>query len=205
MFFWFLDEIWHNIVISTSFTLYLTVIYYNIALISLSFRFNFSEAAVLLQSSFQLFSKKVDRLYDQVQEACHGTTTKKKGRKAGNAEQNEDELAMKKSDFDMEVDTADLARNMVDVAWLLEQGKKKENKLPVKVGQIRTEGQRDRLVDLPISFMPTKKTAPSKHFLKFEQNNDTIFVRQDELFSFSSCAYASNNAEMVSYSVTYGL
>ncbi|CAD5235231.1 unnamed protein product [Bursaphelenchus xylophilus] len=159
-------------------------------------KFNFSEAAVLLQSSFQLFAKKVDRLYDLVCEAYSGAGIKKKGKRGINAENNEEtDLSRRKNDFDMKVDENALIHNSIDLKWLLDQDKRKENKVPVKVGQLRVEGERDRLVDLPISFMPTKKTAPSKHYLGFEQANDHIFIRQDELFAFSSVAFASEHAQ----------
>ncbi|CAD5227790.1 unnamed protein product [Bursaphelenchus okinawaensis] len=161
-------------------------------------KFNFSEAAVLLQSSFQLFAKKVDRLYDLVCEAYSGTVTKKKGKKSGIGDSSDEtDITRRKNDFDFKVDIDSLTSSSVDLKWLLEQDKKREHKVPVKVGQLRIEGERDRLVDLPISFMPTKKTVPSQHYVKFTHGNEAMSIRQDELFAFSSVAYASNEAEQM--------
>ena len=47
------------------------------------FRFNFSEAAMLIQGSLRIFSLKVDFLHEQIYELYQNKTGKKSDRKAG--------------------------------------------------------------------------------------------------------------------------
>jgi hypothetical protein len=69
----------------------------------------------------------------------------------------------------------------------------------VRVGQRRDYGRRDRFVDLPISFIPTKKSAPSAHHFKFEHNNESVYVPQSDLCSYNSIVFANDDGTDVGY------
>jgi hypothetical protein len=85
----------------------------------------------------------------------------------------------------------------IDVKWLIEQDRKREKRPPVAVGTRRDPGHRDRLVDLPISFIPTKKSAPSLHHFQYEQNNEHIYIPQSDLFSCNTIAFSDELATQV--------
>lgn len=78
-------------------------------------------------------------------------------------------------------------------SWFLQNDCRKESRDPVKVGQRRDVGKRDRFVDLPISFIPTKKSAPSVHHFQYEQNNEKIYIPQSDLFSFNAIAFSNDD------------
>jgi len=161
-------------------------------------RFNFSEAAQLLQGSLMIFSRKVDALYEDITEAYMGISNKKK-KKANATDPTLDTTSdaegfgRLKNDFELLDEKNKMLGHMIDTKWLLEQNRKKDKKAPVRVGNRREHGHRDRLVDLPISFIPTKKTAPSAHHFRFEQNNEQVYIAQSDLFSFNSIAFANGD------------
>ena len=118
------------------------------------------------------------------------------------------------TDFDLLDEKSKMLQQMVDTKWFLQQDKvsffgkflttikiiqKREYKAPVQVGQRRDFGRRDRFVDLPISFIPTKKSAPSAHHFRFEHNNESVLVPQSDLCSYNSIVFANDDGTDVSY------
>lgn len=92
-----------------------------------------------------------------------------------------------------------MLNDLVDTRWLIQNDRRREPRNPVRVGTRRDVGRRDRFVDLPISFIPTKKSAPSLHHFRFQQNNEEIYIPQSDLFSFNSIAYSNDYGTDVRY------
>jgi hypothetical protein len=104
-----------------------------------------------------------------------------------------------KNDFALLDEKHKMLDQMVDTRWFLQNDRRKEPRDPVKVGTRRDVGKRDRFVDLPISFIPTKKSVPSVHHFRFEQNNEEIYIPQSDLFSFNATAYSNNDGSDVNF------
>ncbi|KAI6190914.1 CNDH2-C domain-containing protein [Aphelenchoides bicaudatus] len=165
-------------------------------------KFNFAEAAALVQGSLRIYAQKVDYLYDMISNACIGISNNKPKKKKNANTQREEEAGglsgRLNTDFDFIDCKEKLVGEMVDLKWFMENDYKKVTKLPVRVGQRRDAGRRDRFVDLPISFIPTKKAAPSQHHFQFEHNNEQIFVPQSDLCSYSAIAFSDSEARDLS-------
>jgi hypothetical protein len=88
-------------------------------------------------------------------------------------------------------------KNLVNVKWFLDRDKPRPNKTALKVGQRRENGRRDRFVDLPIAFIPTRKSVHSQHHLSFEQNNESIYIPKSEIFSLNALGVSGDQASQV--------
>ncbi|KAI6178072.1 Condensin-2 complex subunit H2 [Aphelenchoides besseyi] len=151
-----------------------------------SVRFNFSEAAMLLQGSLYIYAKKVDNLHAAISDVfAHGIGKgKKKKVQIDQADVSEERTpnAMTGKEYVLLDEKEKMMKNLIDTAWLIEQDQKKEKKAPAKVGNKRVDGNRDTLVKLPISFIPTKKCVLSAHHLRFKQNDEFVYINQNDLF-----------------------
>lgn len=80
---------------------------------------------------------------------------------------------------------------MIDVQTLFKQDLKQQqdSNKRIKFGHCRKAGHRDALVRLPISFVPTKCSATSQHYIHHKQNNEDIYISQLDFFSLTAEAY----------------
>ncbi|KAI6202744.1 hypothetical protein M3Y94_00476000 [Aphelenchoides besseyi] len=166
-----------------------------------SVRFNFSEAAMLLQGSLYIYAKKVDNLHAAISDVfAHGTGKgKKKKVQIDQADVTEEQTpnALTGKEYLLLDEKEKMMSNLIDTAWLIEQDQKKEKKAPAKVGNKRVDGVRDTLVKLPISFIPTRKCVPSAHHLRFKQNDEFVYINQNDLFCTNVTAFAESDGTMM--------
>ncbi|KAI6230156.1 Protein FMC1-like protein [Aphelenchoides fujianensis] len=161
-------------------------------------KFNFSEAAMLLQGSLYIYSRKVDTLHSAVAELFAHGPAKGKKKKAGAVDQPEDpQELLGANEFALLDEKAAMLRHQVDTRWLLEQDAKREKRPLPKQGCTRAEGRRDRLVALPISFIPTKSAPASAHSLQYVQNEQRVWINQASLFAFNTHALTARKASML--------
>ncbi|KAI6170265.1 Condensin-2 complex subunit H2 [Aphelenchoides besseyi] len=162
-----------------------------------SVRFNFSEAAMLLQGSLYIYAKKVDNLHAAISDIfAHGIGKgkKKKVQTVDQADVSQEQTpnAMTGKEYVLLDEKEKMLSHLIDTA-----SEKKEKKGPAKVGNKRVDGNRDTLVKLPISFIPTRKCAPSAHHLRFKQNEEFVYINQTDLFCTNVTAYTEPDNSMM--------
>ncbi|KAI6195996.1 Condensin-2 complex subunit H2 [Aphelenchoides besseyi] len=166
-----------------------------------SVRFNFSEAAMLLQGSLYIYAKKVDNLHAAISDIfAHGVGKGKKKKiqiDQADVSQEQTSNAMTGKEYVLLDEKEKMMSHLIDTAWLIEQDQKKEKKAPAKVGNKRVDGNRDTLVKLPISFIPTRKCVQSAHHLRFKQNDEFVYINQNDLFCANVNAYTERDNSMM--------
>ena len=110
----------------------------------------------------------------------------------GNAEPEDEMITVSMTtDYEFLDKKAQMMAEALDIRTLIKQNQKqKEHSKPVASGHQRVAGQRDALVRLPISFVPSKCSATSAHYIHHKQNNEDVYISQLDFFSLIAEAYS---------------